>query len=146
MISQRQQRLVGILPGLVLALAQFALLYLSSTYFQFDILTLIGLWLLLSFVAAIPPSFYISQQTGAREEGCIAGGMTGCTAALLTTLGAGVYTLVITASLSPSHLFVFPGGGGLVIAFFLILIFLNFFAVLVALSGAFVGCKLGKRW
>jgi hypothetical protein len=136
-ISKYQQRLLSILLGLALAVGQCAFLYLSFPYFQFNPSTLsdptlIYLWILLDFVAAIPPSFYIARETGGRYEGLVAGRVTGCTAALLTTIVQVVYYTLI---LPLAHLQILPH--------VFMVICINIITALAAFAGAFIGSRFG---
>ncbi|HJT55187.1 MAG TPA: hypothetical protein VJ761_01735 [Ktedonobacteraceae bacterium] len=135
-----QRNLIGILPGIILAVALFLV------PFSAGILTWIGVCTLLYFLAPIFPSFYVSYRMGGQEDGWVAGGTTGCAGALLTTLGVGIFIGIVLAggSLTPSTVFTWPGGG-MAIGYFMVVAFLNSLGFLISLAGTAIGTRLGRR-
>jgi hypothetical protein len=164
-LSERRQLLIGILSGLLVTSGQFFLLYLSlsgqvgaSWPPQWRLVTVIALWLWLSFSVALTTASLIARRTGAREDGYTVGGATGCTAALLTTIGCGVWLVFAIVSTLPSSQSPLIGHlsnpsaeisaemTGALILLYIILIVLNILSFAITLIAGWMGGGLGEHY
>ncbi|WP_376794506.1 hypothetical protein [Thermogemmatispora sp.] len=158
-LSERLPLTIGLLGGTIVAAGQFLLLFalffdqLGLTWApQLRLLMLLGLWLGLPGSLALLLASIIARCTGVRDDGYTVGGTTGCTAALLTTVGTGVWLIITIVSMLPATRspLIDEGTGAAsmpssqLLDFYIVLIFINLLSFLLALICGILGGKLGS--
>ncbi|RAQ97479.1 hypothetical protein [Thermogemmatispora tikiterensis] len=160
-LSERLPLTIGLVGGAITAAGQFLLLF--TLFFdqlglawapELRLLMLLGLWLGLPGSLALLLASLIARCTGVRDDGYTVGGTTGCIAALLTTVGSGVWLVITIVSMLPatrsplidqsaSSVSVFMPSTQL-LEFYIVLIFINLLSFLLALLGGIIGGHLGS--
>nr|BBH93299.1 hypothetical protein KTA_14980 [Thermogemmatispora argillosa] len=157
-LSERLPLTIGLLGGAITAAGQLLLLF--ALFFdqlglawapEVRLLILLCLWLGLPSSLALLLASLIARCTGVRDDGYTVGGTTGCTAALLTTIGTGVWLVITIVSMLPatrSPLIDQSAGtsipGSQLLDLYIILIFINLLSFLLALISGIIGGHLGS--